>query len=109
MNVGSLLPRHARFRPDHTALVVGDQRLSYRQLNSYVNRLANALLAAGLAKGDKLATCSLTNCVARSGAMSWPGRCWNWAAWITRAYCTWRDRKCCIAMTWDCGWRGISI
>ena len=54
MNVGSLLPRHARFRSGHTALVVGDQRLSYRQLNDYVNRLANALLAAGLTKGERL-------------------------------------------------------
>ena len=56
MNMGSLLPRHARFRGDHTALVVGERRLSYRQLNAYVNRLANALLAAGLGKGDKLTT-----------------------------------------------------
>jgi acyl-CoA synthetase (AMP-forming)/AMP-acid ligase II len=62
MNVGSLLPRHARFRGDHTALVVGDQQLSYLQFNSYVNRLANALLAAGLSKGDKLATV-LPNCL----------------------------------------------
>jgi long-chain acyl-CoA synthetase len=56
MNMGSLLPRHARFRGDRTALVVGDRRLSYRQLNAYVNRLASALRAAGLGKGDKLTT-----------------------------------------------------
>ncbi len=62
MNVGSLLPRHARYRGDHTALVVGDLRLSFRELNSYVNRLANALLAAGLTKGDKLTTV-LPNCL----------------------------------------------
>ena len=56
MNMGSLLPRHARFRGDHTALVVGERRLSYRQLNAYVNRLTSALVAAGLGKGDKLTT-----------------------------------------------------
>jgi long-chain acyl-CoA synthetase len=56
MNIGSLLPRHARFRGDRTALVVGERRLSYRQLNAYVNRLASALLAAGLGKGDKFTT-----------------------------------------------------
>ena len=56
MNMGSLLPRHARFRGNHTALVVGERRLSYRQFNAYVNRLASALLAAGLRKGDKLTT-----------------------------------------------------
>ncbi len=62
MNVGSLLPRHARYRGDHTALVVGDLRLSYRELNRYVNRLANGLLAAGLKKGDKFTTV-LPNCL----------------------------------------------
>jgi long-chain acyl-CoA synthetase len=62
MNVGSLLPRHARYRGDHTALVVGDLRLSFRELNSYVNRLANALLGAGMRKGDKLTTV-LPNCL----------------------------------------------
>ena len=62
MNVGSLLPRHARYRGDHTALVVGDLRLSFRELNRYVNRLANALLASGLKKGDKLTTV-LPNCL----------------------------------------------
>jgi non-ribosomal peptide synthetase component E (peptide arylation enzyme) len=40
MNIGALLPRHARYRPDHVALVVGDQRLTYRELNAIVNRLA---------------------------------------------------------------------
>jgi len=62
MNIGSLLPRHARFRGDHTALVVGGHRLTYRQLDAYVNRLANALLAAGLRKGDKFTTV-LPNCL----------------------------------------------
>lgn len=56
MHLGTLLPRHARYRPDHTALVVGDQRLSYRALNSYVNRLSHTLLALGLHKGDTFAT-----------------------------------------------------
>ena len=56
MNIGSLLPWHARFRGDRTALVGGERTLSYRQLNADVNRLASALLAAGLGKGDKLTT-----------------------------------------------------
>jgi long-chain acyl-CoA synthetase len=62
MNIGGLLPRHARYRPDHLALVVGGQRLTYRELNAIVNRLANALLANGLTKGDKIATV-LPNCL----------------------------------------------
>ena len=62
MNIGALLPRHARYRPDHLALVVGDQRLTYQKLNAVVNRLANALLANGIAKGEKIATI-LPNCL----------------------------------------------
>src|SRR6266511_2917775 len=62
MNIGALLPRHARYRPDHLALVFEDHRLTFRQFNARVNRLAHALLAAGLTKGDKVATV-LPNCL----------------------------------------------
>jgi long-chain acyl-CoA synthetase len=62
MDIGTLLPRHARYRADHPALIVGRERLNYRSLNAYVNRLANALLATGLQKGDKFATV-LPNCL----------------------------------------------
>jgi acyl-CoA synthetase (AMP-forming)/AMP-acid ligase II len=61
MNIGSLLPHHARYRPDHLAFVCGKNRFSYNAFNAYVNKLANALLASGLAKGDKFATI-LPNC-----------------------------------------------
>lgn len=56
MNIGTLLPHHSRYRPDHLAFVCGDDRFSYRQFNGYVNQLANALLRAGLVKGDHFAT-----------------------------------------------------
>ncbi|MBW1782210.1 MAG: AMP-binding protein [Deltaproteobacteria bacterium] len=56
MNIGTLLPRHARFRSDHPAFVFGEHRFTYRALNAYVNRLANALLNRGMVKGEKLAT-----------------------------------------------------
>ena len=62
MHIGALLPRHARYRPEHLAVVFEDQRLSFRPFNARVNRLANALLAAGLTKGDKVATV-LPNCL----------------------------------------------
>jgi len=61
MDIGILLKRHARYRPDHTALVVGDRRLTFAGFNAHVNRLANAVLAAGLVKGDKI-TSVLPNC-----------------------------------------------
>ena len=62
MNIGTLLTRHARYRPDHTALVVGNHRLSFRELNACVNKLSNALLMSGARKGQKFATV-LTNCL----------------------------------------------
>ena len=62
LNIGSILPRHARYRGNHPALVASGQTLTYREFNSYVNRLANALLATGLKKGDNFATV-LPNCL----------------------------------------------
>ena len=56
VNIGTLLPRHARYRPDHLAVVFEGDQLTFAQLNRRVNRLSNALLAAGLAKGNKIAT-----------------------------------------------------
>ncbi len=61
MNIGSLLPHHARYRPDHPSFVCGEERFTYRTFNAYVNKLSNALLACGLSKGDKFATV-LPNC-----------------------------------------------
>jgi acyl-CoA synthetase (AMP-forming)/AMP-acid ligase II len=62
MTIGSLFARHARYRPDHLAVVFGNQRLSYLAFNQSVNRLANAFLALGVAKGDKVATL-IPNCL----------------------------------------------
>ena len=56
MNIGSLFTRHARYRPDHPAIVFENQRLSYLEINRSINRLANALLGLGIRKGDKIAT-----------------------------------------------------
>ena len=52
MNIGSLLPRHARYRPEHLAFVVGKVRLNFFELNSRVNRLGNALLDSRIRKGQ---------------------------------------------------------
>ena len=56
MQIGSLLSRHARYRPHHTALVCAGERLSFAELNLRVNRVANALLDEGLVKGERVAT-----------------------------------------------------
>ena len=56
MHLGSLLTRHARYRPDHTALVCAGERLTFAELDRRVNRIAGVLRDAGLAKGDRVAT-----------------------------------------------------
>ena len=62
MPLDSLLPRHARYRPDHVAVVFERERITFAELDRRVNRVANALLDLGLEKGDKVATV-LENCV----------------------------------------------
>ena len=62
MNVGSLLARHARYRPDHLAVVVGSHRLTFGEVRDRVNRLAHALTGLGLRKGDRVALV-LPNCI----------------------------------------------
>jgi long-chain acyl-CoA synthetase len=62
MNIGTLLPGHARYRPNYTAVVVEDCRLSFREFNTRVNRLAHALFSLGVKQGDKVATI-LPNCL----------------------------------------------
>src|SRR5687767_7357559 len=62
MNLGTLLPRQAQCRGDRIAVQFDEQRLTFRELNLRVNKLANALHALGMVKGDKLATV-LPNCL----------------------------------------------
>ena len=62
MNIGNLLSRHARYQPDKLALIFEDNRLTYKEYNQNVNRLANAMLDMGIKKGDKIATL-LPNCM----------------------------------------------
>ena len=62
MKIGSILTTHASYRQDHTAVIFGAQRLSFREFNGRVNRLANALVREGVKPGDKIA-CVLPNCL----------------------------------------------
>jgi len=56
MDISKLLNHHAQYRPDHLAVVFEDTRLTYREFNARVNKLANALLGLGIGKGSKVAT-----------------------------------------------------
>jgi len=62
MNIGTIFTRHAKYRPDRTALIFQDQRITYSQHNESINRLANAMLQMGVQKGTKVATI-LPNCI----------------------------------------------
>ena len=58
INVGDSLTRTASRRPGRCALVDGDRRWTYRELNAWVNRLAHGLLDRGYARGHALALAS---------------------------------------------------
>jgi fatty-acyl-CoA synthase len=60
--IGSWLTKRALLTPDKEAVVDGEKRLNYLQLNRRVNRLTSALQAAGLQLGDRISILSY-NCL----------------------------------------------
>jgi long-chain acyl-CoA synthetase len=57
-NLSILLEDSARHYPDRDALVLGDLRLTYAQVNGMANQVANLLVELGVEPGDKVAlTC----------------------------------------------------
>jgi acyl-CoA synthetase (AMP-forming)/AMP-acid ligase II len=59
--LGEMMARNARKFPDKEALIFGDTRLTYRQLNARINRLAHALMDLGIKRGSKVAILSFNN------------------------------------------------
>jgi len=53
--LGELIARNARKFPDKEAVIFGDTRLTYREFNARINRLAHAFQDMGIGKGDKVA------------------------------------------------------
>ncbi|WP_141014519.1 long-chain-fatty-acid--CoA ligase [Nocardioides sambongensis] len=54
-NLASFLDDSAAAYPDRTAIVLGDVRLSYPQVDAMANQVANLLVARGIEPGDKVA------------------------------------------------------
>jgi amino acid adenylation domain-containing protein len=52
--LGGYLTRAAERRPDATAVVMGDERLTYGELDEASNRLARLLVDSGCVKGDRI-------------------------------------------------------
>ncbi len=59
--VGMLENRAARMFPDETAVVYGEQRMTYRQLHERINKCAQAFIRLGIQKGDRVGL-FLPNC-----------------------------------------------
>ncbi len=59
LNLASIVTHHARLAPQKEAIVWGNVRLTYGELDKLTNRVANALVEMGIGHGDKVAL----NCV----------------------------------------------
>ena len=55
LNLAAMLEHSAKENPSKTAIVFGDQRFTYAQVNAVANQVANGLASAGVTKGDKVA------------------------------------------------------
>ncbi len=55
LNLSVFLEDSARRVPDRDAVVVGDMRLTYAQVNGFANQVANLLVSRGIKPGDKVA------------------------------------------------------
>jgi long-chain acyl-CoA synthetase len=54
MNLSEMVDRFAEDMPGHAALVFEGQTISYKELQSSINKLANALVDFGVQKGDRV-------------------------------------------------------
>jgi acyl-CoA synthetase (AMP-forming)/AMP-acid ligase II len=68
MKTQAILASFARTQPDREALVCGDERISYAELERRTNRLARVLAADGVGAGDRVAL------VLHNG-LAWPELC----------------------------------
>jgi long-chain acyl-CoA synthetase len=55
LNLAHVIRHHAGLSPQREAVVCGDVRLTYSQLDSLSNKVANALVDMGIGHGDKVA------------------------------------------------------
>src|SRR5678816_2962961 len=55
LNLASMLSHHARLAPNSEAIVWGDVRMTYGQLDAMSNRVAHAIVEMGIGRGDTVA------------------------------------------------------
>jgi amino acid adenylation domain-containing protein len=68
--VHQLFEAQAAERPDATALIFGDDRLSYGELNNAANRIAHRLLEQGVCHGDLVAICAQRSAAMVAGLLA---------------------------------------
>jgi long-chain acyl-CoA synthetase len=56
MNLKRILEETANRYPERTAIISGERRVTYAELDEASNKVANALVKMGLSKGDRVAT-----------------------------------------------------
>ena len=59
--LADVIREQARERPQHPALVQGERRLTYGELDALMDRIAAALQRDGVANGDAVAACATTS------------------------------------------------
>lgn len=72
MTLPEVWASHSRNRPTKPALICGEEALDWRTFNARMNRLANALIVAGVQRGDRVAvlvSSSIAACIAMFGAV----------------------------------------
>jgi long-chain acyl-CoA synthetase len=60
-DIAHLVHLHARERPDHAALIEGERRWSYGELDAIMDRVAAALQRDGVSAGEAIAICAATS------------------------------------------------
>src|SRR5437016_11610384 len=55
LNLAALLDHQARLTPDRLAVIAGEHRLTFTQLNAMANQVAAGLHAMGFSPGDHIA------------------------------------------------------
>ena len=59
--VGHIIRRNSRMYLDKTVFIDKDRRLTYKEFNEEINKVANALLEHGIENGDRIALLSLNS------------------------------------------------